>query len=175
MKKLSYAAIFLFCACAPTKIVQVKGSYPQPPIITISKDSFDKVWGKTIDYFAQNGIPIRTIDKSSGIIISEKSKLSWSFEDKNGKIRKSNAFVVLSQIFNDMSAKPYVPSEVTGEWNVRIKPVDSGTLINVNLYNIQAIYGQIYYSHYTHTIIEPVKVDGRTTGVFEQGFENAVK
>ena len=67
-----------------------------PPIVSNSDQPFEKVWENVIDYFAQNGIPIRIIDKSSGLIISDKAKLSFTFENaKTGKMNHPDHFVVL--------------------------------------------------------------------------------
>lgn len=175
IRNLSAAAAFVFSSCYTTKTIALKGKYPTPPIITMSDKSFDQVWGNTVDFFAQHGIPIKLIDKASGIIVSEKTKLDWSFEDKMGKLVHPQAYVALNKIIDDVSGRAYTPEEVTGEWNIRIKPTDKGTLINVNLYDIYATYTRAYYSSYTHGVIQPVKTDGYTTGVFERSLEDAVK
>lgn len=167
-------SIFLF-SCMATKTIAIKGAYPVPPITTSTDRPFDKVWDRVIDYFAQNGIPIKIIDKSSGLIVSDKAKLTWSFEDKNGQIFSKTAFVVLDKVIYSMTGKPFPPEIVTGEWNVRIKTDGGKTLINVNLYNIQATYVKYYYTSYAHTSVEPVTVEGKTTGVFEEKFADMVK
>ena len=169
-----FALAVSLVACSP-KIYPLKGSYPQTPIVRFSDNSFDKVWEKTIDFFAENGIPIRIIDKSSGLIISDKANLTWSFEDKNGKLVNPMAFVAIPSVMDQDKFKPYRPESVTGEWNVRIKAVEGKASINVNLYNITATFGRSYYSTFTHSIVEPVKLDGRTTGVFEKKISDAVK
>lgn len=174
MKRIVFACLML-SGCAVSKVIPLKGSYPQTPIISSTDKPFDKVWDNIIDYFAQKGIPIRIIDRSSGLIISDKASLSWSFEDKNGALKSPHAYVVLQTILDKMHEKPFIPASVTGEWNVRIKNADGKTTVNVNLYNIEATYGSYYYSVYTHSMITPVKVDGKTTGVFEQTIYDAVK
>jgi hypothetical protein len=177
MKKRSFFifSIFLLQSCFTQKVIPLKGTYPPTPIVYNSDNSFDKVWDKTIDYFAQNGIPIRIIDKSSGLIISDKSKLSWSFEDKKGKIENPNVFVVIPSVMDVDRGRPFKPESVMGEWNIRIKSSGSGSSINVNLYNIQATYGRSYYSSYSHSIIEPITLEGRTTGMFEKELSDMVK
>lgn len=176
MKKITFVALaaILFFSCS-IKEAPLKGAYPTPPIITTSDKSFDKVWDNTVDYFAQHGIPIRIIDKASGLIVSDKAKLSWSFEDKNGKLFKKDAFVVLKKMSADYSDKPFKPQEVTGEWNIRVRASGNGTLINVNLYNIEATYEKAYYSYYHGVTYSAVKAEGFTTGVFETTFEDGVK
>jgi len=171
---LAIGASSLF-SCYSTKTIALKGKYPTPPIITMSQKSFDEIWSNTVDFFAQHGIPIKLIDKASGIIVSEKTKLDWSFEDKTGKLIHPRAYVALNKTTDDVTGRAFVPEEVTGEWNIRIKPTDKGTLINVNLYDIYATYGRVYYSEYTHGVIQPIKTDGYTTGIFEKTLEDAVK
>jgi hypothetical protein len=178
MKKISIIPILavLLSSCAmSTKVTALKGSYPIPPIIQSTDKSFDKVWDNIIDYFAQNGIPIRIIDRTSGLIISDKAFLTWSFEDKSGTLLHPRAFVVLEMINAKYEPKPFSPVSVTGEWNVRIKSVNGRTDINVNLFNIEATYGSYYYSAYAHTVVQPIKAGGHTTGVFEKSFYDAVK
>jgi hypothetical protein len=178
MKKMLFLASFLIASCSTSlKIIQPQGKYPAPPIITTSSKSFDQVWDGIIDFFAQNGVPIKIIDKSSGLIISEQNKLKWSYEKPDGSLYLPSAYAVLPKIMKPMSSTSwYSPENVTGEWNVRIKKMSDGTTsINVNLYNIQAMFGRTYYSEYLHTIIEPVKVDAKTTGNFEMAIENMVK
>ena len=92
-----------------------------------------------------------------------------------GNLKNKNTFVVLQMIIDKMHEKPYIPTYVSGEWNIRIKSSDGKTTINVNLYNIEATYGSYYYSSYTHTLMTPVKVEGKTTGNFENSISTAVK
>lgn len=37
--------------------------------------SFDAAWDKTVSYFAENNIPIRTLEKDSGLIVAETASL----------------------------------------------------------------------------------------------------
>lgn len=169
------AFCILLSSCATTKIIPLMGSYPPTPIVAMSDKSFEKVWDNIIDFYAQNGIPIKIIDRSSGLIISEKTSLTWSFEDKKGTMVHPGAYVVLEKILDKMDNKPFIPNSVTGEWNVRIKTIEGKTSINVNLYNIEAVYGSYYYSSYAHVAVSPVKVSGRTTGMFEKRLYELMK
>jgi hypothetical protein len=177
MKKASALLIILFLfSCAPSKIVPIKGKYPPTPIVANSPKTFDQAWDIIIDYFAQNGIPIKIIDRSSGLIVSEQTKLTWSFEKKDGSLFLPTASVVLEKILKPSSENWFSPQEVTGEWNVRVKKAPDGTVsINVNLYNIKALYERYYYSYVTHTAVEPILTKGTTTGNFETAMENVLK
>lgn len=167
--KLSFiaAAILLLSSCAPG-FIALRGQYPQTPIINYTDKSKDQVWDNIIDFFAQKGIPIKIIDKSSGLIVSDKSKLSWSYEDKKGKLIRPQAFAAVRQLKFPNVNKPVDPEKVTGEWNIRIKETDGKTSINVNLYNIEGTY-PIGNSNSVRD------AGGKTTGVFEQLIYDAVK
>jgi hypothetical protein len=75
MKKL----IFTLSLLVPIFIIGCTGSiaeYEIPKDRIIEKErvinsSFDIVWQKTIDWFASHNTPIKTLDKSSGIIASD--------------------------------------------------------------------------------------------------------
>ena len=61
------ALLFVFISCQtyyPPKTYNFEKSR------TYSK-TFDEVWGKIVQWFAVNNIPIKTIDKASGIIATE--------------------------------------------------------------------------------------------------------
>lgn len=55
------------CAAPQLMVKSLTGSYQEAPTVISSSRSFDKVWDTTIDYFAQKGISISTIDRSSGL------------------------------------------------------------------------------------------------------------
>ena len=175
MKKTILPLMFLLFACYTVKTIPLKGKYPDTPIVYTSEKSFNEVWDNIIDLFAQRGLSIKIIDRTSGLIISDKSKLSYSFENKKGFIAHPDAYVVLQMIMDNYSDKPFRPEIVTGEWNIRIKAVDGKTSININLNNIYATYGAAYYSTYSHSVVQPVDVRGVTTGVFEKSIFDIVK
>lgn len=135
-KLLPTFLLFLLVSCASVKTVPLKGAYLDKPSIIISENNKDLVWDKLIDFFAQKGMSIKIIDRSSGLIISEEIGLIWSYEDKKGVIKKPNAFVVIPLMH--VAGTPINPSSVTAEWNVRIKTAENNkTSINVNLVNIK--------------------------------------
>lgn len=163
-----YALIFiLLSSCAP-KVYSLKGSYPKPPIIYTSNNSLDKVWSNIIDLFAQKGIPIKLVDKSSGLIISEPSALVWSYEDKTGNIMKKDAWVVIPKILDKGANKFIKPTTVLGSWNIRVKEENGKTLINTNLYNITALYSTLNSVVWNTTTGTTKVLDGRSTGNFEK-------
>jgi hypothetical protein len=149
-----------------------------------SEKSFEKVWDNLIDLFAQKGLSIRIIDKSSGLIISQKSLLSASMEDKNGQVIDRDAYIVVpstkvngriipvtgtkSGAYATSKAIKAIP--VYGDWNVRVKPNGSGSTINVNITDV------IYESISGASIKTPIALSGyKSTGVFEKELSELIK
>jgi len=152
--------------------VPIKGEYLTKPFEISSPKTFDEVWGKTIDMFAQNGISIKLIDKSSGLLVSDISSLTWSFENDEGKLSKPEAYVVIEKIIDPGPMRPMKPNRVTGDWNIRIKSDSSGsTRININLVNIKA--EMILPSH--NGVSETWEIQARSTGNFEKSIAEYIK
>lgn len=152
----------LFAGCYTLKTIPLKNQYQDAPFQATSTNKKDIVWDKLIDLFAQTGLSIKIIDRSSGLIISERAALSWTHEDKKGNLRNPNAYIVLPKLI-DINQNVVPINNLTGEWNVRIKDDNSGgTTINVNMVNLQkTMYGY-------KTAPYPVAATGVSTGVFEK-------
>jgi hypothetical protein len=131
------AALFLttLIVSCTYKTVPLKGKYSDGNFEAYSDKSKDQVWENIIDFFSKKGLSIKIIDRSSGLIVSGESVLPWSYEDKNGKVEKKDAWVVIQKIIDPGTRKPIMPFRVTGEWNIRIKEKDGKTLIAINLVN----------------------------------------
>jgi hypothetical protein len=185
MKKLaSICFLVLFASCA-AKIIPLKGNYPQTPIIFKSENSFEKTWDKLIDVFAQKGLAIKIIDRSSGLIISTNSEMAATPEDSKGNPKNPNAFIAVPSIKSNNQIKPLSGSNqgaytakskivyypVYGEWNVRVKPDGAGSLINVNITNVTyVIYGGTKGTDH----FLPLK-GYKSTGVFEKDLADLIK
>ena len=150
MRYLIIAALLL-SSCGTTKEIPLKGTYPAMPIQISTDKSVDYVWDKLIDLFAQRGLPIKIIDRSSGLIVSDKSILKTTIEENNGQLQDNSAWIVVTKKLDaglnrtvpitgttsGAYSKQMVPRDVTGEWNVRVKKSENGsTVINVNIVNV---------------------------------------
>ena len=120
------------------------------PIQITSDKSFDTVWNNLIDLFAQKSLPIKIIDRSSGLIISESALLKTTVEIKDALLDPS-AWIVLAKqhtagMPNDLPIttggtysgftgknKKLQVNDVRADWNVRIKTHGYKTIINVNI------------------------------------------
>ncbi len=179
MKKIIYVIFFspFLLSCATGKFIPFKNDYTKEPYKIESTKTKDQVWDNIIDLFAENGIGIRIIDRSSGLIISnEKALLTFTTEDKTGKILDPKAYVVAMRYYDPNSRKYYKPLRVTGEWNIRIKEIENRTLININLLNINAEYNMVSTNAaYFNTTYSKLEAKGYTTYEFEKLIANAIK
>ena len=186
MKLFFYSTVFiaLLSSCSQ-KIIPPVGSYPTTPIIITSENSFDKSWDKLIDIFAQKGLSIKLIDRSSGLLVSNKTALIASMENKNGIPINPSAYIIVPSItrngrkepISGTNAGPYatekkiIANDVFGEWNVRIKANGTGSTINVNINNITY---DTYNSAAKMTVSSPLSFY-KSTGVFEEIISTLIK
>lgn len=175
MRKILFAiySACLLVSCS-VKTIPIKGSYLKPPFVLTTTTPFEKVWDKLIDLFAQKGLPIRIIDKSSGLITSDRAILTTTVETKDGKLKNTDAFIVIPQIY-DPGTRKYSPiskySDVSGEWNVRVKQSDGQTTINVNIVNIKYQNWDAYYKVNRDITLN----EYQSTGVFEKLIAETIK
>ncbi len=139
MKVILLLTCVTLISCTVTKST-LKGKHQDTPYQIETTKSFEETWSKLIDLFAQKGLSIKIIDKSSGLITSEKTSFqsSYTYEDALGKPVNPNAFIVVAK--TSYMGTVYPPSSLTGEWNVRIKQGEGKTTINVNLVNLNGQY-----------------------------------
>ena len=173
--KLILAAIFItvstvLYSCA-FKTIPIKGQYPEGPYLDTTTLGKEEVWDKIIDFYAQKGLSIKIIDRSSGLIISDRTVLTTTFENSKGQPIKPTAWIVLPKTINPNDRKPFAPGLITGEWNIRIKELpDKRTSINVNLVNIngtEEIVAKVGSSYKTTKQIIPL-ASYKSTGNFEK-------
>lgn len=127
--------------------ISLTGSYPDPHHYAESDDTFEEVWERVVDYFAFEGIPISTIDKSSGLIITAKMPLKdYCSREENGKPLDPDAYVVIPTskggLGTTMEPEMLVSHgwKITGQWNVRVKESDGKTAIHINLSELTCLY-----------------------------------
>jgi hypothetical protein len=165
--KIIFSLFFLsiaFWGCAP-ELQLLKGNYEEKPFEIYTDKSVDEVWNNIIELFSTKGISIKLIDKSSGLIVSEKTSFtnSYTIEDNQGKPKNPSAYVVCDKVV--WQTVTYEPVYVTGEWNIRVVSKNNKTLINVNLLNIQCEYG----------MGKGIIGSGKSTRVFENVIADNIK
>jgi hypothetical protein len=183
MKRL-ILIVLIFASCS-VKNYPLKGTYPSTPMVFTSSNSFETTWDKLVDVFAQKGLTIKLIDKSSGLIVSANSSMPASAEDVNGNLIDPTAFIavpswkfagkrqaVSGQIFTGYGKNQKTRfNDVFGEWNVRVKPTANGSTINVNITNVN--YSQ-YDAKTKRDILHPLS-EYHTTGVFEKELADLIR
>ncbi len=136
------AAVFItitFIASCTPKAIPLKGTYVKEPYQVTTSSSFQTVWDKLIDIFAQKGIGIKIIDKSSGLIVAQNTSVPVTYEDAKGKLVDPSAWIVSSKIYEPGARKYYYPTSASAEWNVIVKDLSNGTtMLNVNITAINA-------------------------------------
>jgi hypothetical protein len=167
---------FILFSCIATNVpkpIPIKGTYGGLKIIE-TQAQVDSVWDRLIDMFAQKGLSIKIIDRSSGLIISERTILPSTIELNSGALKDPLAFAITPKIY-DRYTKKNTPlhSMLTGEWNVRIKKNGSGTTINVNVVNIEGNgYALAAGTTYARNV---TCYECKSTGVFEQIISDIIK
>ncbi len=173
MKLLTFLIACLFLSyCTPHKIIQVSEDYFDPKTIETTS-SFDQTWDKLIDLFAQNGLSIKLIDKSSGLMVSERALLPSTIELDPGKLKNPKAYAVSPKVSSATRNKPLY-YELTGEWNVRLKRSDKGTLIYVNIGNVEG-KSVSFDEHENAIVYTKLCPNCKSTGVFEDMIAGVIK
>ncbi len=173
MKNLSILLSLCLITVMWTSCLTVKtppnlvGNYPT--VISVETDkSYDEVWDNVIDYFAKTGIAISTIEKASGLIVSNKVSLKGAVTmEKDGVLLDSCAYIVIPY------EKNIVYLDATSDFNVRVKEHNGKVSISVNLPNI--IAKRTVKPVGFQMISYPQVVEAKSTGVFEQGLLNLFK
>ena len=181
MKRIIFKSIvllttsLLLTSCMTLQPLPLKGAYLDKPYEVVSDKKFEQVWTNIIDLFATKGLSIKLIDKSSGLIISEKTSFinDYSFEDKTGKLENPNASVVIEKVTYSGYNQSVKPEKITGEWNIRIKDNGNGkTIVNVNLTNIDAT---TFIAGSQYSPARNMTFNGKSTGKFEELITTLVK
>lgn len=159
--------VLVLSSCGPT-VYTLKGNYLMESS-AVTDIEFDKVWDNVIDYFAQNNIPVATLEKSSGLIVASNVSIGESLvtlEDKNGQIMNNNAWFVFPY------QKGCVGGNVVCSFNVRVKKQDDGkTFIGINIGNIQGYRIVEFLNTMTFSkqrITQTVQSPCSSTGNFEK-------
>lgn len=182
MKNFKLFSITAICAILCVVIASSCGS-SQPTLrstYTINKtstttsSSFDVVWNKVIDFFAEQNIPIATLEKESGIIVASNVTIKYPFcaeEDEYGDLTKTNAWFAFPY------TKKGVNHKVTCSFNVRVRETENNkTYISVNISNISGEYQVEYVDNFFQKqLTQYMPIQCEPTGKFERDLLNLFK
>jgi hypothetical protein len=126
---------------------------PIDPVVFSVKLSKEQAWQKVMDLFVANSIPIRLMDKSSGLIQSEKVGLGTHYGLKGSTDSTVWAYC-------DALASPegegffLFPQTINTELQVYVREIDAGNVfLSVNLLNSKAVYTDVQTSKRLEAII----------------------
>ena len=143
MKKLLTLICFaiLFTSCVSH--LPITGKYETKFIETEIEGGFEETWSSIVEILAKSGTNFRIIDKSSGLITTEKTSFTSqsTYEVKFGKPNNPNAFILTSRTSDNNL--PITYKDVFVNYNVLVKPISTAkSMMMVNLYNISIIGGE---------------------------------
>ncbi len=164
---LSCTAVLTLSSCGSLRLT---GTYPAPNHFAETRNTFEVVWSRVIDYFAIEGVPITTVDKSSGLIVSSKmSFLNAYTREVNGEPLDPDAYVVIPTVRGEfgiiLEPSSFIGGtwKMIGDWNIRVKEENGKTIVNVNLTNLAC-----YYTTTKSNITSSRPIPIKSTGKFEK-------
>ena len=163
--------LFLITLISSCASIRLTGVYPISGVSKETTLNYEDVWNRVIDFFSTLGIPITTLDKSSGLIVTSGFSFVNDYtREERGKPLNEEAYVVIptirkgfGSIIEPNSTFPKTDWTIMGDFNVRVKIDGQKTIVNVNVVNLKCFYSTpgIYGSGHTNHV--PIK----STGVFE--------
>lgn len=171
---LFVASVFAISSCSP-KVYGLRGNYQTINSIE-TNSSFDDVWNRVIDFFAESNIPVATLEKASGIIVASNVNIPEtlvSVESEQGTIRDNNAWFVFPY------EKHLIGGRAECSFNVRVREQGNGkTYISVNLGGIVGYKSVEFLNTLTlrkDVIKQVVPSQCYSTGKFERDLLNLFK
>lgn len=175
--KLFYVALTLTAICCLSscsqKVYGLRGNYNVVTSIE-TNSSFEDIWDRVIDFFAENNIPIATLEKASGIVVANNVNISESLisvENEQGKILDKKAWFVFPY------EKKFVSGKVQCSFNVRVRKQENGkNYISVNLGGISGYKSVLVFNPVSlKTNITEQATACYSTGKFEADLLNLFK
>jgi hypothetical protein len=137
---MKQCVFFLLLVCFCLNCEAVTHAKPIDPVVFSVKLSKEQAWQKVMDLFVANSIPIKLMDKSSGLIQSEKVGLGTHYALKGSTDSTVWAFcdALPSPEGNDFFL---FPQTINTELQVYVREIDAGNVfLSVNLLNSKAVY-----------------------------------
>jgi hypothetical protein len=159
---VSFAVVLSGCA---TTVVPVKGTYVDKPFEISTEKSKEEVWNKVVDFISVRGIGIKTIDKASGLLVTNMMSFvdSYSYENWDTTLANPGAFVVCDKpMWGSMLEKP---DKISGNWYIHVVESEGRVLVTVILANLE-----VGYPGDSSPSVRP-----KSTGKFEGMIADAVK
>ena len=159
-----FIVLIMVVGCNPA-LVPLKGNYVDSPLELTSAKSIDATWLMITDLFAANGLVVESIDKKKGLIITTKTPFisPYTFENKDGQLKESQAWVVLQKVL--VNKKEWIPKKIYSQWNIQVTESGKGTRVKVDPVVICTYYPNIFTS---------VQVRSQSTGGLEEHIKSSL-
>lgn len=178
----SKSFIFLFTistfltSCFTVKTYPIKGTYQNRYTDTVVNTNKEAIWNKIIDFCSQNGLSIKVIDRSSGVIVFDKVGTSCTYEknDSTTELMNDNAWLVVPKQYQ-LNAYPHIlsPSSVSAEWNLRVKEVTNDSFL-IEIYLIYARHQTTYSTKYDKYMVDH-ELNAYSRGLMENHLLSFIK
>ena len=122
---VSILALVITYGCNP-RIVPLTGQFRNSAFEMISEKSIDSVWTGLTHLLTSNGLPVKSIQRTEGIILTKKAPFNsiYTFEDNNGKLLQPDAWVVIEKTY--VKNRQWKPKEIFGKWNILVTDAGDG-------------------------------------------------
>jgi hypothetical protein len=130
--------LFICAALFSTSLFAITSSKPIDPVVFSLKVTKEQAWQKVMDLFVANSIPIKLMDKSSGLLQSEKIGLGSHYALSNAD--DSVSWALCEAVQSGEGAGFYqFPQVINAELQVYVRETADGTvLLSINLMNLAA-------------------------------------
>jgi hypothetical protein len=134
----------------------------------IINHSFDDTWTKIINWFAENNIPIKTIEKASGIIATEKTFTTKGYEE----------YCDCGSPETDLSGYTYAYEDIISNINITVVKInDNSCNVKINIFykakkNAYSTNSKTYQKVFVRTMDI---IDCNSTGKYENKLFNSLK
>jgi hypothetical protein len=136
-----FALMSIHCfAITNTVLPSIKTKKPIDPVVFSVNLPKDQAWQKVMDLFVANSIPIKLMDKSSGLIQSEKVGLGTHYGLKGSN--DSTVWAFCDALPSPEGTGYYLfPQVINTELQVYVREIDAqNVFVSVNLLNSKATY-----------------------------------
>ncbi len=149
-----------------TNCFAITNKKPVEPVVFSVKLSKEKAWQKVLDLFIANSIPIKLMDKTSGLIQSEKVGLGTHYALKG--MSDGSSWALCEAVPNGESDGYFLfPKTINADLQVYIREVDAeNALLSVNLLNLYAETSDSYGDNHREFKVETSKILENTIGEF---------
>jgi hypothetical protein len=130
---LAFGATVLVSGC-DADLVPLKGTYKTDLSEIMTDHSVDSTWAVIERVFASGGLPLKSVNKRTGNVVTKKIPLNstYTFEDGQGRMESPDAWVVMEKVYNKNHF--WKPKDIYSTWCIQVDSSGSGARVRVDPY-----------------------------------------